>query len=266
MSVLSRSWAYGLAEFLGSLYFYLCRADRDRVVYNLFPLVDDKTQLKKTAKEVFINFAYYLVDFFQYSEIGQDFIEKYVKISGRDNLDSCLAKGKGAIALTAHLGNYELAAAVTALLGYPLSVIARPHKDKRLNEFFDRRREFAGAKVIPTGRTIKGCISALRKGQMLALLGDRDFSGSGVKLNMFSRPANVPRGAAFFALKTGAGIVPSFLTRENKYFYHLVFEEPIIPDNAASSEEDLIKRYLVVLEKYLKKYPGQWYMFEKYWL
>lgn len=265
VSGLSRPAAYGVAKFFAVLYFYLSRPDRNKVIYNLTPLVEDQSKVREKAKEVFINFSYYLVDFFQHPKLGKDFIKKYVKISGLDNLDKCLAKGRGAIALTAHLGNYELAAAVTALLGYPLSVIALPHKDKRLNDFFNRRRNFAGTKVIPTGRTIKGCISALRKGELLALLGDRDFSGKGAKLSMFSKTANIPRGAAFFSLKTGAGIIPSFLTRQGKYSYSLIFEEPIMPE-PESRQEDLIKRYLSVLEKYLKKYPNQWYMFERYWL
>ena len=84
---------------------------------------------------------------------------------------------------------------------------------------------------------------------------------------MFGRQAYFPRGAAFFALKTGAYVVPAFLVRENKMFYNLKFEKPISYDRESkTAEKDIIQEYIYILEKYLKKYPGQWYMFEKYWL
>jgi len=121
-------------------------------------------------------------------------------------------------------------------------------------------------KVIPTGTTIRSCFSALRSGDMLALLGDRDFSGTGVKLDMFSRQAYFPRGIAFFALKTGAPIIPIFLVRKDKKFYHLVCEKPVIYDKEQQDEVSIIKQCNRVLEKYIKQYPQQWYMFRRRWV
>lgn len=265
--ILPRRFCYVLAKFLATYQFYISRKDREAVIYNLSAIFDDRKIRRKCAKEVFINFAYYLVDFFKYPKLNPDFIKKYVKISGLENLDDCLSQHKGVIALTAHLGNYELAAAVTASFDYALSVIALPHKDQRLNRFFNKRRQAAGMKVISTGVAIKSCFWALQRGELLALLGDRDFSGKGIKFKMFSRWAYFPRGAAFFACKTNASIVPAFLIRKNKYFYHLFFEKPIVSGgDGFRREADLIKQYIRVLESYIKKYPNQWYIFEKYWL
>ena len=192
-------------------------------------------------------------------------IKKYVRISGLDHLNRSLAKGKGVVVSSAHLGNYELAGAIISLLGYSVSVIALVHKDKRVNVFFDRQRQRVGMNVIPTGVAIKKCFSILKRGQALGLLGDKDFSGSGVKLKMGSKCAIFPRGAAYFSLKTGADIIPTFLIREDKFFYRLIFEEPIVI-TAKSDEEGVIKSYIKVLEKYIRKYPQQWYMFSKYWV
>jgi lauroyl/myristoyl acyltransferase len=84
---------------------------------------------------------------------------------------------------------------------------------------------------------------------------------------MFHRTALLPRGPAFFALKTGAQVIAAFLLREKKKFYHLIFEEPVfISQEAIKTEEEIVFRYADILSRYLKRYPGQWYMFEKYWL
>ncbi len=265
-SIFPRNACYLFARFVSIIHYYLSKKDRETVIYNLSPVITEKSKLKRYTQEVFINFAYYLVDFFRYSKLNQDFIKKYIELDGLENLNKALTKGKGIIILAAHLGNYELAGAILSLLGYPLSVVALSHKDKRINQFFDGQRQRVGMKVISTGTTIRSCFSALKSGDMLALLGDRDFSGAGVKLDMFSRQAYFPRGIAFFALKTGAPIIPIFLVRRDKKFYHLVCEKPIAYDNEQQDEVSIIKQCNIVLEKYIKKYPQQWYMFERCWV
>ena len=265
-SIFPRSACYLFARFVSIMYYYLSKKDRETVIYNLFPVITEKSKLKRCAQEVFINFAYYLVDFFRYSKLNQDFIKKYIELDGLENLNKALAKGQGVIILAAHLGNYELAGAILSLLGYPLSVVALSHKDKRINRFFDGQRQRVGMKVISTGTTIRSCFSALKSGDMLALLGDKDFSGAGVKLGMFSRQAYFPRGIAFFALKTGVPIIPIFLIRKDKKFYRLVCDKPISYDKEQQSEVSIIKQCNLVLEKYIKKYPEQWYMFQRRWV
>jgi KDO2-lipid IV(A) lauroyltransferase len=260
-----RRISYAIARFCANLHFYLSRKDRETVMYNLSAIVS-QDKCKACTKEVFINFAYYLVDFFKQDKLNKEFIEKYVKVDGLENLDSAFKSNQGVIILTAHLGNYELGAAVASVLGYPLHAIALPHKDKRTNKLFNDQRGSVGVMVIPTGIAVKKSLSILKGGGIVCFLADRDFSGTAEELEMFSRTAPLPKGPAFFALRSGACIVPSFFLREEENFYRLVFEEPIYCNNKESkSEADVIKSYIPVLEKYISDYPQQWYMFEKYW-
>ncbi|MBU1121752.1 MAG: lysophospholipid acyltransferase family protein [Candidatus Omnitrophica bacterium] len=268
-----RCLCYFFAKVVATVYFYLSKKDRESVKYNIAPLVKAE-ELNFYARKVFINFAYYLVDFFRYSKLDQNFIRKYVKVEGAHFLEESLAKKKGVISLSAHLGNYELGGAVGALLGYPIYAVTLPHKDKRTNDFFNQQRRRVGMGVISTGVRVKQCFSILRQGNMIAFLGDKDFSGNaGVKTEMCSKIANIPRGAFYFAMKTGATIVPTFFVRENKKFYRFIFEKPIweSSDRKKSVPEDvqlaaIIKNYVTVVERYLSNYPDQWYMFEKYWV
>jgi lauroyl/myristoyl acyltransferase len=263
--ILPRPAAYKLARLASLIFYYFAKKDRENVRFNLAPILHDEEEIEACAKKVFINFAYYLADFFSSSRLNSKFIKKYIRSSGIEHIEEAQAANKPIIAITAHLGNYELAGATTSLLGYPVAAVALPHADKRVNSFFNKQRQHAGISVIPTGHAIKGCISALKDKKILALLGDRDFSKHGFKMEMFSRAAYLPRGAAFFAKKTEACIIPGFLIRERKYYYHLRFEEPIFVDSQMD-EQEIIKRYIPVLESYIKKYPDQWYLFEKYWL
>lgn len=267
-SLFPRWFCYLFARMLAVLHYHLSRKDREIVSYNLLPAIKDKDkkEFNGCVRDVFVNFSYYLVDFFRYSKLNDAFVKKYVKVSGLDKLNKAISMDRGVIIVTAHLGNYELAGVITALLGHSPYVVALPHKDKRTNRLFDKQREMFGLKVISTGAAIKGCFVALKKKQMVAFLGDRDFSGKGIKMEMFSREAYLPRGPAFFALKTGAVIIPVFLVREREKYYHMIFEKHIDFDAEKDCEEDVIKKYIPVLEGYIKKYPQQWYMFGKYWV
>lgn len=260
-----RQLAYCLASLLATCQYYLSKKDRAVVLDNLSPIVKDEKKRQECAKKVFINFAYYLVDFFRYSKLNENFVKKYVRISGLHYLKEALDKKKGVITVTAHLGNYELAGAVTSLTGYKVNAVALSHKDKRINNFFNKQRAMVGVNVVSASVAIKKCFQLLKDGQLVAFLGDRVFSGSGVKAGMFEKETLLPRGPAFFALKTGAVIMPAFFVRENRNFYHLIFEKPIDTENF-KTEESVIKEYGAVLERYIKKYPEQWYLFSPYWL
>lgn len=257
---LPRTIIYCLAKVFASVHYFRSKKDRDAVFYNLKPLIENEKQRKKAAKEVFINFAYYLADFFRYSKLNTRFIQKYIRFEGLEFVDKVLKRKQGAILATAHIGNYELGGAVMSLLGYPLSAVALPHLDLRTNNFFNNQRKRVGINVIPTGLSVKESLDVLKKGRLLALLGDRDFSHSGSKQKILSRYAYIPRGVAFFAEKSQVPVIPAFFVRENKYYYRLIFEKEI-----KGTQEQIIKGYVAILEKVLKKYPEQWYLFQKYW-
>ena len=268
VSILPRKCSYFVAGVLSSIRFYISKKDREAVIYNLTPIVKNKEELRNRAKRVFNNFAFYLVDFLNMGRINKEFINKYVAVDGLDNINKLTAKG--IIALAAHIGNYEFGGAVMAFLGYDIYVIAFPHKDKRVNDFFNYQRSIFNVKVISTGKTVIKCVSLLRNKKMIAFLGDRDFaSAKGRRVRFCGRDALLPRGPAVFALKTDSVIAPCFFVRERKYFYRFIFEPPIscrYDDGSLKNEETLIQEQLKVLEKYIRKYSDQWYMFQKYWL
>ena len=267
--ILPRKCSYFVAGILSSIKFYISRKDRMAVIYNIKPVVKDERELIKRAKKVFNNFSFYLADFLNTSRVGQEFVKRYVSVSGLDNINNVVGK-RGIIILTAHIGNYELGGGVASLLGYNIHAIAFPHKDKRVNDFFDKQRSILKVEVIPTGRTVVRCVRLLRNKKIIAFLGDRDFASmKGRRMHFCGREALLPRGPSFFAIKTDSVIVPSFFIRERKYFYRFIFEHPIFPrrsDGSLRDEEDLMQEQAKVLEKYISEYPDQWYMFQKYWL
>lgn len=269
--VLSPRAGYSVAIFAAKLQYFLSRKDRLIVYGNLraiFPGKDEK-EIAVLAKMVFVNFAKYLVDFFRFEKLDKKFLREKVKVVGKENLDNALKGDKGVIALTAHIGNYELGGAVISLLGYRLNVVALDHKDRLVNDFFIGQRARTGVKVIPLSSTLRRCYEVLRKGEVVALVGDRDFSNHGIVTEFFGRKTLIPKGPAAFYVRSGASIVPGFLIRMPDDSFELRFEKPIsyeLTGDIKADEKNVTDLCVEVIEDYIKRYPSQWYMFRRFWL
>jgi len=74
------------------------------------------------------------------------------------------------------------------------------------------------------GNAVKGCLRALRANQMLALVGDRNFTDGGKVMDFFGKPSLFPEGPAVFSLHTGAVVIPGFMLRNEDDSFSLVFE------------------------------------------
>lgn len=262
--------AYSLAVIFSDLHYIFADKDKARVRKNLkaiFPHKSEK-EIRRIRIRTFRNFAKYLVDFFRFAKINEAYIKKYIKIEGKHYFDQVLAEGKGAVVLTAHIGNWELGGIVISLSGYPFWVVALPHKDKNVDKFFNHQRESKGVKVIPVGKAAGQCMKVLKNNEFVALVGDRDFTKNGITIDFFGKPTLFPIGPAFFALKTGASILPGFMIREKNDTFTLKMEKPIKPVHTGNREHDIktiVMHYKNIIEDYIRKYPDQWYMFMQFW-
>lgn len=279
---------YFLAKIFASLQYFLAKKDRMAVKNNIRVVTGSSKRLFRSGLEMYINFGMYLADFFRFSQLTKDYIDKNITIVGKEHLDNALKRGKGVIALTAHLGNWELGGAITGLLGYNIAAVALPHKDKRVNDFFNRQRNIKGLEVIPIGVAVRKCYKYLTDNKVVALLGDRDFSDTkfGLEVSFLGKNTRLPRGPAVLALKTGAAIVPGFVLRIKNNKFKLIFDKPIYPHTFTEKSQDakgvginsstnsdisdaavknLMQQYVPILEHYIKKNPTQWFMFKEFW-
>ncbi len=271
--LLPRRFCYWVACRLAD--FCYLRFDKDRVAVegNLAAVLKTDQVPPALTREVFRNFSRYLVDFFRFSHLDSQKVRQLVRVEGLERMKAALDEGRGAIGLTAHLGNYELAGAVLALLGLPVNAVVLTHQNPRVDAFFTRQRARVGVQGIPIrGNNLKAfleaSLSALRRNEILALVGDRDFFNHGITLPFFGRSLKVPTGPAAFSLRTGAPIVPGFLIRESDGSYRFILESPIFVPNGVDKEKaqrQIIQSCLEVMARYIRQYPTQWYMFQEFW-
>jgi len=262
--------AYKVAIFFSDLHYIFSARDRRITRENIKVIFPEKSEreIRRMRIRMFRNFAKYLVDFFRFSKLDINYIKRNIKVENIHYIDEALSKGKGAIIVSAHLGNWELGGVVVALLGYPFWIVALPHKYRKVNDFFNFQRGSKGINVIPLGRAARQSLDILKKNRVLALAGDRDFSGKGIVSDFFGRPAIFPQGPAALSLKTGAKVIPGFMIRNEDDTFTFKFEKPLEFISTGDKNNDLIGltvQYKNIFEDYIRKYPDQWYMFRKFW-
>jgi len=189
-------------------------------------------------------------------------------------LDEALAAGTGAILVSPHLGNWELGGLGLAEMGYKLNVMTFREPDEAVNDLREKVRGERGIGIIYVDRSdssplaIIEAVNALRRNEIVVLLGERDGSSHSLTLEFFGRPTDIPVGAAYLALASGAPVIPVFVPLEGER-YSTYMEEPIYfagkhGEHAAVIREGT-QRLLRVFEQYIRRYPDQWYNFFPYW-
>ena len=262
--------AYWLGLRICDLFYFLNRRGRRavrenlRVVYEHQGLLPSRRLLDGCARKTFQYFGKYLADFIRYRKLTPAGVRDHVSIQGLEQLEAIRRSPRGAILLTAHVGNWELGGAFIASMGIPLHAVVRPVPSPALERIFQFFREQRGLKVIPLAHAGVGVVKALKRGETVALVGDRDFTGNGRPWKFFGREVSLPRGAAWFAHRTGAPLYLGFVTRAPDDTFILRLHPPIDP--AQVPTEDAIQdRIVAVMEETIARDPCQWFIFDPFW-
>jgi len=195
--------------------------------------------------------------------------------SNPEPLEAALAAGSGAILISPHLGTWELGGLGLADLGYRVNVLTYREPDEQVNEQRRQVREERGIGVIYVDRddtsplAIIEAVNALRRNEIVCLIGDRDGSSNTVNVPFFGRLTALPAGAAHLALATGAPVIPVFVLLEDDGRYATLMEEAIFFSARHGHNREVVQqgmtRLAAVFERYIRQYPDQWYNFFTFW-
>ena len=268
--IFPRSWCYQVSMFFAWICFHSQSGPRNALIDNLKVVLAGKSdkEIYQTAKKTYSNFAKYIIDFLLQHTFDDEKLKEVIDVQNSDKLHEAVSLGKGVVLAASHMANWELGGGMTAKHGYKTHAIVLPHENDAVTKFFTKQREHFGINVIHTNSILRTCILKLKKGEMLGILSDRDVTQAGEEVLFFGKPASMPKGAAFFSRKTGAVILPTMVVRQKNDKYKLVFEDYFSCECTKDKKNDIInciKKYVNVLEKYIKEYPDQWFVFDRIW-
>ncbi len=229
-----------------------------------------EAEIKRLNRRVMIHFAEMLFEVPHILRMNRSNLGRYVVFEGQEYFLEALRKGKGVFILTGHFGNWELMSAAVSLCFVPDAlIIARPLDFAPVERLVNLLRSRFGAEVIPKSRAMKSMIKAARDNRAVGVLLDQNVDWyEGVFVQFLGRQACTNKGLALIAQRTGSPVVPTFSVRQGDGRYRIIFEKEIELSKTGDKirdYEDNTAIFTNVIEKYVRKYPDQWFWLHKRW-
>jgi KDO2-lipid IV(A) lauroyltransferase len=201
--------------------------------------------------------------------IGQQGVLDMVESAeGFELIDEAMAQGRGAVLVTGHLGNWELAGAYVAARGVPMDVIVRTQANPLFDAYINETRATLGMTVVRDFEAARRTPRSLREGRAVAFVSDQGVRGlASTFVPFFGRPAKTPRGAAVFAMKydTPTLFVTALRQRSGKYRVS-VERVPIVRTGDRDADIDaIVASYTAILERWIRTAPEQYFWHHRRW-
>ncbi|HEX4684330.1 MAG TPA: lysophospholipid acyltransferase family protein [Gemmatimonadaceae bacterium] len=195
-------------------------------------------------------------------------IDLFEQVDGWSIVEERLARGRGLILVSGHLGNWELGGAYIAARGLPLDAVARHMANPLFDRYLTKTRQRIGMTVVHDDAAVRRVPRSLRSGRAVAFLVDQGAVGLASSwVPFFGRYAKTPRGPAVFALRLGTPVVFGVALRAPSGRYHLTFE-PIEVADTGDREADvdrIVADYTAMLERWVRSAPEQYLWQHRRW-
>ena len=267
---LPRAWWYRISDVLVPLALLGWSGHVGRATTNLRRVLGPavpEAEVQRRARAIFRNYARYMIDLLYLPIMSVAERERAVTIVGWDHIPDALARGRGVLLVTGHLGNWDLPAAVLAGRGYVTNVIVETLEPPAWNDRVQAIREAVGLHAIPMETGAREIYAALRRNEVVAVVFDRPLTDGGVEVEFFGERTRVPEGVARIALRTGAAVIGAVGIRRGARFVSPVSPPfDIAPSGHRERDVQAFTQQIVTwFEGRVRQYPDQWFMFRDFW-
>lgn len=218
----------------------------------------------RIADGVFQSIGRLIAAFARLPRLTPQNIAELIRYDGLDNFLQPLARGKGVLVATAHLGNWELSAFAHAWMTAPMHIVVRALDNPRIDALVERYRGLSGNRIIEKKDAARGILRALKSGEAVGILIDQNTTlDQGVFIDFFGRKACAGTAFAKLAHHSGAAVVPGFALwskEERRYILRFYPELPMTGDIAEDTQ-----RIHTQLESVIREYPDQWLWIHRRW-
>ncbi len=188
----------------------------------------------------------------------------HISITGEEVLPN-IDNSKPVIFVSGHFANFELMSMEITKKNLKLATIYRPLNNIFLNPLMEYlRKKYVCKNQIKKGiHGVRDAIEYIQNNHSIALMVDQRVS-EGVKINFFGKSALTTTLPAQLAIKYNLDIIPVFIQRKGYDKFILEFQNRIKPGEF-KDKILLTKKLNVVLEKMIKRNPGQWIWTHNRW-
>jgi phosphatidylinositol dimannoside acyltransferase len=263
--------AYALAIVVARAAFLFARKARRALESNLRLALPEASsaQIRQVAWRNFRNHSKAYADLMRLPRARVEDLRTLLHIEGAEHLEAARARGKGVLVISAHMGSWEVAAAIWASTYAPVSLFAEELEPQELYDWYRLTRARMGISVLPLSMPgLRKVTQALRANEMVVTAIDRDILGTGLELPFFGQPARIPEGPAAIALRLGTPLLPVCVYRLPDDTFQAVGYPPIFAEPTDDRGQDVRRvtcQLIDCLEDMIRTHPDQWHMPHPIW-
>jgi phosphatidylinositol dimannoside acyltransferase len=256
--------------FFTLFFFFFAAPARRSIVANLAVVLPGSSRAMNylRAFRTLYNFAWTISEAAIHRIIHEEFTYEILGAKWLDELGSA----PGAIVLTAHMGSYDLGAALFAEKFHrEIRIVRAPEPDRQSAEHLSAALEKGGESGVKVDYNTGGALlsfdllKALRDGEIVSIQGDRaDERVAQVEAQLFGHKVLLPNGPFVLALIAQVPIYPLFITRAGCRSYQVIVREPIRLANTGHREQDVacgVTEWCDVLQEVVAARWDQWFAF-----
>jgi lauroyl/myristoyl acyltransferase len=188
-----------------------------------------------------------------------------ITVDGAEHLQAALARGKGVVIFSAHMGPFDYIMQWMAIKGYDTTIPVEHLKNQRVLDLITQLRGKNGLHILPLGGSapMRALLQRLRANKIVLLTADRAIEGKSRELPFFGALARMPVGVAQLVQRTGATPLGAFSWYAPDGTIHGHFLP--LAQEQYEQEGDLQRAILALLEQEISKHAEQWMAFGQIW-
>ena len=257
---------YATGWLFGTLFYLISVRYRRLVARNLDLAYGDElspARKRRIARDSFITFVQEFPLILKFVHLKSWEVAKMVKVEHEERLQDALSRGRGVALVTGHLSNFSLAVARLVRVGYRVGVLRRRQGAEELISYLVA---MVGVRIFYHKEALLPLARFLKDGGAVLFMIDQN-ARRGVRVPFFGVPAATFTAPVRFAVSMDAIALPIFIHRERWGKYVLSIEEPValIREKSDKAVCDNLLALSLVLEKYVRRYPDQWFWFHRRW-
>lgn len=261
-AILSGAVVRFLGRGLGWIWYYALPIRRQVVLDNLDIVFQrPKKELKKIAAEAIVRISINTLELFKLRFSAPGLLSG-IGLRGDEHYERAVAKGKGVVIVTGHLGNFDLLACSFASRQVPSAIVSKRLHNSAVNEFWMATRRKTGLCVFEEGKSQKNVLKWLRAGKVLGIVVDQRTSkkNGGCLIPFFKRKVWTSCAAARLAISTGATILPVMIHRVPNGTHEIIFEPPVQLNRPFEKGDEfwIMEQIHHYLERWIEMYPEEW--------
>jgi len=229
----------------------------------------DESQRRRLEGRVFRNYGISLFELFQMGFMRPEDVARRMRFYGLENFREALLRRRGVIAVSAHLGSWELGMqALPCVFGVHLTAVAKKFKSNFVENWIHSVRTRFGNAILYKKDSLADMTRILRSGGILAILIDMARRKDGVDVRFYGRKATATPAVAMLALRCRAAVLPTFSLREPDGRIGVHAEPEIEMRRTRDLRADLVtntQRITDVVEGMVRRHPEQWFWLMRRW-